>query len=98
MPIFILFKYLFVNKDKKLIFVQQLTTNNMELQSAHRQGLLDTLKDTINESNELRKVLAQMIKNGNNPDTIMRTEIQLHLLILKIGMIETILIENQIDL
>lgn len=70
----------------------------MELQSAHRQGLLDTLKDTINDSNELRKVLAQMIKNGNNPDTIMRTEIQLHLLILKIGMIETILIENQIDL
>lgn len=70
----------------------------MELQSAHRQGLLDTLKDTINDSNELRKVLAQMIKNGNNPDTIMRTEIQLHLLIGKIGMIETILIENQIDL
>jgi hypothetical protein len=69
----------------------------MELQSAHRQALLDTLKDTIKESNELKLIFTKMIEKSDE-DTIMRTEIQLHLLIGKIGMIETILIENQIDL
>jgi len=69
----------------------------MELQSAHREALLDTLKDTIKESNDLKLIFTKMIEKSDE-DTIMRTEIQLHLLICKIGMIETILIENQIDL
>jgi hypothetical protein len=69
----------------------------MELQAAHRQALLDTLKNTIKESNDLKSIFTKMIEKSDE-DIIMRTEIQLHLLILKIGMIETILIQNQIDL
>ena len=72
-------------------------TNKMELQSAHREALLDILKDTIKESNDLKSIFSKMIEKSDE-DIIMRTEIQMHLLIGKIGMIETILIQNQIDL
>ena len=71
----------------------------MQLNSNQREKLLEDLKNTIKEANKLKPYVEGKIVNGTmfNNEVKERLYIDLHLLTLKIGIIESMLISNEIE-